>query len=297
MFFTICIPSFNRANTITRTLDSLVAQSFKDFEVVLIDDGSSDNTKDVVEKYVETLCLKYFYKQNGGKHTALNMGIDNASGQFFLILDSDDFLLTNALEMLYEACIKILEDNSFCGVMFRCKELATGNMIGDTFPTEPFISSYIDFHFGSGMSRRYKDCAEAIRTDIIKKYRFPENANTKFIPEAYVFDQIGLTYKLWCTNEIAKVVEYQEDGITNNAAHFKKNVVGYLYYYCLIVDTIIPSIRPKIKVKVIEWYKYWKAVKLDADHKGNRAQKVTVVGLAVKVLLPILDILRHRPLL
>jgi glycosyltransferase involved in cell wall biosynthesis len=72
MYFSICIPTYNRAHTISRTLDSLVRQSYKDFEALVIDDGSKDNTEEVVEKYIGILSIKYIKKNNGGKHTALN---------------------------------------------------------------------------------------------------------------------------------------------------------------------------------------------------------------------------------
>ena len=90
MYFSICIPTYNRKYILSRALKSLENQTFKDFEVIVVDDGSTDDTAAFMDKYIEStkMNVRYFYKNNGGKHTALNLGIKNAKGMFFVILDS-----------------------------------------------------------------------------------------------------------------------------------------------------------------------------------------------------------------
>ena len=98
LYFSICIPSYNRAYTLNRCLDSLISQTYKNFEVLFIDDGSTDNTEKIVNEYCNKLNIRYFKKTNGGKHTALNFGIKNACNtELFMILDSDDWLKPEAL--------------------------------------------------------------------------------------------------------------------------------------------------------------------------------------------------------
>ena len=100
MYFSICIPAYNRARTILRTLESVKKQSFDDYEVLIVDDGSTDDTKETVGSYLKENSLEdkflYFFKENGGKHSALNLGIEKARGVFFMILDSDDWLADDA---------------------------------------------------------------------------------------------------------------------------------------------------------------------------------------------------------
>ena len=231
MYFSICIPTYNRAHTITRTLDSLEKQAFRDFEVLLIDDGSTDNLSEVLNKWKaeNDLEIRYIWKENGGKHSALNVGIHNAQGKFFIILDSDDWFTDNALERMYELCRIIEDDESFSGIMVRSLDSATGQMIGEPFKEEPIISSYIDYHFVLRYNTKIKDCIECNKTELLKQYRYPEDVNTKFVPEAWLFDQIGTRYKLYCTNDVLQYKEYQEVGITNDLLFKGKNIVGYLF--------------------------------------------------------------------
>lgn len=292
MYFTICIPTYNRAHTILRTLESLESQNFDDFEIVIIDDGSTDNTEVVIRNFKETTKkdIKYFKKKNGGKHTALNLGISKAKGEFFCILDSDDWLRENALNQMYEDCSSIANQDSFCGIMGRSM-LSNGNIIGNKFPSDSYISSYVDFHFISGPKLGpFGDCCECIKTKILKNYSFPENKETKFVPEAFVFDQIGTEYNLLCTNNVYKVVEYQQEGISNNKNFKNDNIVGYLYHYVSRIDNVIPKIKSfPIKIKIISWWRYWTAVKLDPNNKGPRVKKITIMGHIILWMTPILN--------
>ena len=136
MYFTVCIPTYNRAHTLSRALDSLTRQTFQDFETLIVDDGSADETESVVAPYLEKCRAQYIWKKNGGKHSALNVGIARAAGEFFLILDSDDYLVDDGLEKLHALCEQIKEDDAYCGVLAKCQNLTTGEMIGDPVPQE-----------------------------------------------------------------------------------------------------------------------------------------------------------------
>ena len=103
MYFTVCIPTYNRKEKLKLTLQSLERQSYKDFEVIVVDDGSIDNTKNFISEYIKNtpLNLRYIYKSNGGKHTALNIGIESAGSKYFIILDSDDIFTDNCLQYFF----------------------------------------------------------------------------------------------------------------------------------------------------------------------------------------------------
>ncbi|QVY61293.1 glycosyltransferase family A protein [Cytobacillus gottheilii] len=294
MFFTICIPTYNRAHTIIRALDSLNEQEFKDFEVVIIDDGSTDDTTQVINDYKKTASfeIRYFKKENGGKHTALNVGIKKARGEFFCILDSDDWFKAGALKEMYEECKKIADNDEFSGIMGR--SMINGkSLIGNKFPDDPFISSYVDFHFFSGLKYGpFGDCCECNKTNILKQYHFPEPEEAKFVPEAYLFDQVGVKYKLLCTNRVYKNVEYLEEGISNTVDYKTKNIIGFLHHYVSRLDNVFPYVSNlPYKLKVIAWWRYWTAVKMDFNKTGPRVKHIPILGYIVRIGTPILNTL------
>lgn len=294
MYFTICIPSFNRADKIERTLNSLKEQTFKDFELLVVDDGSTDNTKEIVERCIDSIkCdnAKYIYKSNEGKHSAINVGIDNAQGKFFIILDSDDALVFNGLEILYKLCLKIENDELYSGVLARCMNIETKELIGKKIPDNIDSLSYIDMHFHVGM-KNYDlgDCCECNKTKIMKKYRFPLDSNMKFVPEAWLFDQIGLYHLLLCTNQIVEVKEYLPNGITNDSRFKEKNIIGFLYHYVSRIEVILPNINASIFIEIVSWWRYWETVKLDNQKMGPRVKKITFLGMLTRFLCPIINI-------
>lgn len=285
MEFTICIATYNRAHTINRTLDSLVNQTFKDFEVLVIDDGSSDNTQEKITSYKELLNLIYIKKENGGKSSALNVGFTRARGDFFIILDSDDWLVNDALGKMKKKWDEIQDKDAYCGIMGRCA-YENGGLIGKPFPHENFISSYIDYHFGSGFKiGGYGDCCESIRTSLLKAYTYPIPKNTRFVPESYVMDQIGLNYKLLCTNEVYEIKEYLEDGMTiNNLAHVQMNASGYIVGYVSRLEDIFPKTKISLDCKILSWYQYWNLLKYDKEQNAPRVKNVPFIGQLVRIV-------------
>jgi glycosyltransferase involved in cell wall biosynthesis len=303
MHFTILIPTYNRAHTILRTINSLIIQDFKNFEVIIVDDGSTDNTEELISKVIlkNSINLKYIKRKNGGKHTAINIGIENANGIFFMILDSDDYLEHSALSRLYQKSLLIINDDTFSGVMGRCVNIIDDKIIGKIFPSEPYISSYVDFHFISGRKiGPFGDCCEINKTNIIKQYRYPENEMTKFVPEAYIFDQIGTKYKLLCTNEIFEYKEYLSTGISNDKKYKIKNNIGFLYHYISRIENVMNKVDnfPYL-FKIISWWRYWESVKQDNLNIGPRLNKISFTGKIVKIAQPIITLIyrvRHKKL-
>lgn len=297
MYFTICIPAYNRAHTLLRTLDSVKKQAFSSYEVLIVDDGSTDNTKEAVERYIAENGLGdtffYYRKDNGGKHTALNFGIEKAKGQFFVILDSDDWLTDDALEKLHMHCKKLENDEKYCGVMGKSVDIANGQMIGDPFDLTNAESSYFEYHFIMPLTMHVNDCFEANKTEILKQYRFPEPPGVKFVPEAWLFDQIGVKYNLLLTNDVFRLVEYQADGMTNDGQWKRKNAVGFLYHYVSRLENVLPRkklpLSLKLKLFVIAWWRYWQCVKMDKEKKGPRVKRVTALGAIVRMATPILN--------
>lgn len=249
--FTVCIPTYNRSSLVQRAIHSVLIQDFEDFEVLVIDDGSTDDTKTKMKEIVDVR-LKYIEKKNGGKHTALNRGFQEAQGEYFIILDSDDYLVPNCLSFLNQ---KINENTTkLAGIMAKCID-TNHTIIGEPFECDGLILSYLDFHYRS--KRNYGDCIEAIQTVLLKEFSFPEG-EYKFVPERYVFDQIGLNYQLACYNVGLKVVEYQADGITSNSRmHLKKNAEGFLIDALNKISVIMKKEKLPFKWKCRYYMKYW----------------------------------------
>ena len=263
---TVCIPTYNRKNMISRTVISALSQTYSPIEVLIIDDGSQDGTDQVIKQLrgqYPNKIIKYYYKENGGKYTALNSGIRLAAGEFFLILDSDDTLLPNAIEILMNVWRKIPEKErpQYCGIMGRYQS-QEGTRIGKAFPKmnamDFYKSNYIDFHWISGP---YSDCCELLKSEIIKQYSFPETQGLTFFPEAYLMDQIGIHYKLACINTIVGTKQYVISGITKNFLKVHINNAGnMLKYYGLLKNFIekgeieIPAMKA-FRIKT-NYYRY-----------------------------------------
>lgn len=296
MFFSICVPVYNRKDTILRTLDSIKQQKFSSYEVIIVDDGSTDGSADVVSEFIANDISNKFQlyrKKNGGKHSALNVGIEKAKGDFFIILDSDDWLTGNALEELYPICNEIKDNDEFCGVMGRSQNYETGEMIGDMFDLKNPVSSYFEYHFVLPQKMYIQDCFEAVKTQNLKAYRFPEKDGMKFVPEAWLFDQLGVSYKLLLTNTIFEEKQYLENGMTMNPNFKRENVAGFLYHYISRIENVIYKKKMplflKMKLLILAWWRYWQCVEIDTNITGPRIQKVTLFGKMVKVCSPVID--------
>ncbi|WP_168356747.1 glycosyltransferase family 2 protein [Petralouisia muris] len=293
MFMSVCIPTYNRDYILERAVCSVLNQTEKDLELIVVDDGSTDSTRSLMEKYKHDSRVKYCYKDNGGKHTALNRGIQTARGDFFLILDSDDMLAPNCIERMKNICMKynLRKKKNICGVLGKCQNMSNGQILGSTFEIGEDgykEMSYIDLHFRN--KKQYGDCCECVKTSLLKEFYWPEDIDTKFIPESYVFDQIGLKYSLCCVNEIFEIKEYQEDGITKNNLEFaRRNNLGFLYNYVNKIEDIFKKSKIPLKKKISIWRLYWNAVKLDSEVVGARVKRLSFIGIITYLALPILN--------
>ena len=139
--FTVFTPTYNRAHTLRRVYDSLCAQTLRDFEWIVIDDGSTDGTAELVANWVKAadFPVRFFRQEHSGKHIAHNLAMREARGKFFLPLDSDDACAPRALErMAYHwNTIPDSERALYSGVDGLCSD-QNGEIIGDRFPSEPF---------------------------------------------------------------------------------------------------------------------------------------------------------------
>ena len=228
---TILTPTYNRAYLLPVLYQSLLNQTSKTFEWIIIDDGSTDTTSDLVQSWLttENFKISYYHKPNGGKHTAINFGVNYAHYEYVYILDSDDFLTHDAIESAQQWIMSIDQDPNFAGVS-GLRADSKGNVIG----AFPLSSVFVD---ATNLEReKYRllgDKAEIYRKDILLAYPFPEYPNERFLPEAVVWDRIARDgYKLRWYNQVICICEYQADGLTMNHSDQLKldNFLGYTEY-------------------------------------------------------------------
>ncbi|RZK50012.1 MAG: glycosyltransferase family 2 protein [Pedobacter sp.] len=226
---TVFTPTYNRGYCISKVYKSLLKQNNKDFHWLIIDDGSSDNTKALVQTWMEEglIDIEYIYKENGGMLSAHNTAYDNISTELNVCIDSDDYLTDNAIDIIIKYWRKYSKDNhaGMLGLDIDIK----GNVLGITFP-----ENLIDVKF-SDLKRTYKNLGDKkfiYRTEIINKYpRFPTVKNEKFPAAGLLYRRIDKDYDLLAINEPLCVVEYMPDGNSKNKiSQYKKNPNAFAIY-------------------------------------------------------------------
>lgn len=237
--FTVFTPTYNRAHLLQRVYESLKQQTFRDFEWIVVDDGSADNTPELIAQWEKEadFPIRYIRQPNNGKHVAINRGVSEARGFLFVIIDSDDWFVPNALERLFYhwQIIPEAEKSSFAGVagLFSYPD---GQVVGDVFPQPVWISNMMDRW---AKWRIRGDKMECFRTDVLKAHPFPENVG-KFVPEGVVWNEIGYKYKTLYFNEVIACKEYQPDGLSAKGVEFaiRTAFARWIYFkkLCKILD-------------------------------------------------------------
>lgn len=253
MLITVFTPTFNRAHLLPRLFESLCKQTYKDFEWVIVDDGSTDNTEEVVVKWIieQQFPIRYFYQENGGKHRAINRGVKEAKGELFFIADSDDWLPDNALEIVANEYEAVKGDSSFVGIAgFDISP--EGKRIGRRDDFDVIDCNILDLWYKYHVSG---DMKEVFRTDVLREIPFPEVEGEKFCPEDLEWIRIAKEYKLRCFNKDIYIAEYQPNGLTDNIVRIRmKSPVASMMTYAISLSLDIPMSR-KIRC-AINYYRF-----------------------------------------
>ena len=255
---TVFTATYNRVKYLNILYESLLKQKYKDFEWLIVDDGSTDETKKLIEKYIAEakINIRYFYQENKGKYKCINKGIELANGELFFIVDSDDFISNNALEkiMLWVQQLKKEENlKDFIGVA-GLKANYKHKIVGTTHEFDYLDATTLEYRY------KYKikgDKAEVFFLNELKKYKFPIiDESEKFQTEAIIFNKMSQDGKKfrWYNDEIY-YCEYLEDGLTMNSHKRRiENWNGYIYYYNQIINCDIPYIE-KIR-EISNYYRF-----------------------------------------
>ena len=221
---TIFTPTYNRAETLKLAYSSLKNQNLKNFKWLIIDDGSTDNTEKLVtewkkEKRIE---IKYIKKENGGKHTAYNLALEHCDTDYMLVLDSDDYLIENAIDSL-ESYINSIDMDKIWGIV--------GPKILKRDINEKVNLQTIKKTKLAYVYKRYKgETYILLNLKYAKRYYFPIFDNEKLVPEDVVYNQLDLNYDIYWINDNIYVYEYRDDGYTQAGAdNIINNCNGFFY--------------------------------------------------------------------
>lgn len=224
---TVFTPSYNRAYTLNKCYESLKRQTSQDFIWLIIDDGSSDNTKELVDKWIkeDKINIKYIYQKNQGMHGAHNTAYANIDTELNVCIDSDDYMTDDAVENIISFWNKNKRDN-IAGIM-GLDTYENGDVIGDEFPDDLKESTYWDIY------HKYKlkgDKKLVYRSDLTKKYTYPIFEGEKYVGLGYKYAKLDEDYKLLVMNKKLCVVEYMQDGSTKNIMkQYRNNPKGFTF--------------------------------------------------------------------
>lgn len=223
---TVLTPTYNRADTLPRLYDSLKRQSNKDFKWFIIDDGSTDNTKHLVDSWnIEgNFEIIYRYKNNGGKMSAVNEAVKLIDTELICFCDSDDYMSDNAIDLIYSYWNKYCNGNISGMIGYRLLENSQNN---NSFP-DGIVTTRLWELFKNGVY----DTTQIYRTSILKKNLFPDFEGERFVPEAAIWIQIDLEYEVIVLPEVLEKGKYLEDGYTiSRTQGVRNNPMGFAFLF------------------------------------------------------------------
>lgn len=226
---TIFTPTYNRAHTLPKLYKSLCEQTSQDFQWLIVDDGSFDNTKEIIKKWIneKKVTIIYLFRENGGKMRAHNLGVQNTNTELFLCVDSDDYLTNDAVSKLIITWKKFNGPN-ISGVISYKKILNKDNNLKSEFPNNLTYTTLRDLYHNGFKG----DTTLMYKTNILKEYLFPEIDGEKFITENYIYSQIDNVYNLAILAEYTTICEYLIDGYSQNYLKiYKENPKGWALYF------------------------------------------------------------------
>lgn len=223
LMFTLFIPSFNRAHSIGKTLASVNESTFRNFEVIIIDDGSTDHTLEIVEYWREKVDFpfSYIFQENSGKMQAHNRALSHARGFLFMTLDAGDLLLPTALELLKLAWEEIPSQDkvNIAGISALCLR-EDGALSGKKYPERVANNNYLSLVSRNPLSGEKR---QAIRTTVMKQYPYPLIPGEKHIRPDLILKRMAHHYQLHFINVPVQVNKREADGITANIRNYRLN--------------------------------------------------------------------------
>lgn len=230
---TVFTLTYNRGYCLHKCYESLLRQTSNDFEWLVVDDGSTDNTKEIIEnwKKEEKIPIRYIYKENGGMHTGYNVAYDNIYTELSVAIDSDDYMTDDGVEKIVTYWKKNKKEE-YAGLI--CLDITEeGKVIGTELPNVKSAKVY-DLYNRMGVKG---DKKEVYRPELIRKFHSPVYKGEKLFPTCYKYFLVDLTHDVLVLNEPVCVVEYMPDGYTKNIFKlYKSNLNNYIFYRKFIMS-------------------------------------------------------------
>jgi glycosyltransferase involved in cell wall biosynthesis len=277
---TILTPTYNRANTLPRLFKSLCAQTNFDFNWLVVDDGSTDGTAELIAKYKVSspFDIELLSKENGGKHSALNLGFGHKKREWTLILDSDDWLVEGCVACLVaetEATKADVDSISFL------KIYEDGQVVGSKFPVG--MNTYLE-----RIQRRVAgDKADLFRSRALAAFRFPEFEGETFMAESPFFLWFGSQHKTRFVNYEGYVCEYQIDGLTANSVPNRyRNILSTSYVYSVQYAALAKLSQARA---AINWWRFHSSASLK-----RTSFRPPLIFMPFGRSLSLLDVLRGK---
>lgn len=226
---TVFTPSYNRAYCLQQGYDSLLRQTNQDFSWLIIDDGSSDNTKALVQTWIDEnkISIQYRYQENQGMHGAHNTAYKLIETELNVCIDSDDFMPDDAVNNIINFWENSKADNTIAGFI-GLDSYKNGNIIGQSIPENITTTTVEDLY------NKYKisgDKKLVLRTKIVKEFQsYPIFSGERFVPLGTLYLLIDKKYNFLCLNEVLCIVEYLEDGSSRNIIkQYYRHPKGFQY--------------------------------------------------------------------
>lgn len=242
---TVFTPAYNRAYTLHKCYESLKRQTNKNFKWLIVDDGSTDNTKELVMKWKEEVDfeIKYIYKKNGGMHTAHNTAYENIDTELNVCIDSDDYLTDDAVEIIINEWKRVKNEN--LAGLGALNIFENGKVIGTKFPENLKTAKYFDIYNKHGVKG---DKKFIYRTELTRCFPYPEFEGEKYVGLDYKYKKLDEKYEVALVNKVVCIVEYMEDGSSKNMLRqYRNNPKGWCFFR--LENLKIPNTSIKYKFK------------------------------------------------
>ena len=223
---------YNRAHLFNRVVDSMKNQTYRQLQHIIVDDGSTDNIDEIVDKYKNSVeyDVLYIKKKNGGKHTATNVALNYVNGEYILNLDSDDELMPNAIELLVDSWQLIPQDklHDYWCVHGRCRNQFKDQMLGKPYPKN--INQLSKRKAEKISSKTGGEKVGLMKSSILKNYRYPEDNRVNFVTEDVVWIQIKKLYRTFYTNNIVRIYYVNEGDCLSKPKFSQQTCINKTFY-------------------------------------------------------------------
>lgn len=276
---TVFTPTYNRKNKLMRAYESLKAQSSSNFIWQIIDDGSTDGTDNIVEKWIkeDQVPIEYFKVKNNGKAAAYNTSLDYCYTPYWICLDSDDTFVHDGIEKLTNKIPFLDEDSELYGLIGLRYNFEGQPMQKQNIPEELHKTTQLELRFKFSIPPEYY---QLYKVEVIKKYKYPIIYGEKYFPLSYIPNIIDQKYKMITSNDEIMRIEYQDDGITKNKNRLIwNNPVGYTMF-----KHQMSILVPNFKYRLISFISYNSVSiisrkRFDYDKKTDRLMAVLTFPL------------------